>query len=1764
MNRIIYTLFSLFALILIQLMPLKDIEAQQPSANLRSSEYKAAIENIVAQSNGSISNEEVILSLSDFENQNSPPPSNSVLLSEIFFLFPTVELVSFDGSEAAEFGFYLFFPVAVDTSLFIDWTGIPDWVDTLSAVISYPDSSITINVLPNSEPIARSATITAKVILFGDTLSSTAFILQAPAPQPYIFVSPNFLTVSPEGGATPPFSVIHFNLDSGWEAMIANDWIEVDSSSLTPNSISFNIAANTSGNFRSAVIEIRAVDNPELKDTITLFQYAGAENYLIVSPTNINIGPGGGFVEVLVQTNLSSWNAEITENPGGMIAGLVQNPTNDTLLIAINPNMTANPRVGHITISGGDPLLSQTIQVYQSAAYLLLNPAEVVVPCSGDDVAVEVVSFGVDEIQVVETPSWVSVNILDSNNLLISIAENTTASVRTGFVVIGSTSNPLIVDSLEILQYSCSQAYIFISPGQQLANWNDTVLASPFIISSNNTGTLSVTSSASWLETQISGDSVFATIEVNISGITRVAEITVFDSSDPLVSAQATVVQGGAQSLIYVSPGFQSVSHTGGITSPFEVFTLNIAEWEVFFENTPTWITNIQTTGNTIFFTLAANNSPVLRQVTFRVRDVSNPELYDEAIIFQEAATSSYLFMAPRQQVVSHSGNSEVNFQVTAVNVALWAADLTSIPDWITVNASDQNTLSLNVAENLLLEIRTALIRIFDTGNPGVNDSIYVYQYSSLDSYLLASPPTQLIGYAGNPNVQFQVTAVNVSGWQFDPSTVPSWITVTNSGGALLSLNIAPNQTQQTRQAAIRIFATGQPAIESFVTIYQYAGPAAYLIAAPRSKSVPHTGDSEVDFAVTMVNVSGWEFIDTAPYEDWIIFQNIGDSIMRLSVDENTLLQSREAQVVIQAIGNTAIKDTVYIYQYSALDSYLLASPREIILTYLGASIEFHVQSVNVDNWLIDTNLLPSWIASGNNVHDTLRLTVDLNNSSSARAANVFIFDETNPAVRDSVAVFQHASAGSQILAAPRVRNVPHYGSDSVDFQITLVNVESWEFTDTTVYQDWIDFYNIGDSIMRLSVDSNSSLATRTANIVIQSVSDPLVQDSVIIYQYSAFDKYIIVDPREQMASHSSSDTLVFNVLTVNVPLPDFEIIYVSDPTMINIEASSLTETQLSIIVTQNVDPQPRQARIRVFDTEHPNISDTVFIYQDFPYMIIRPPAMNDIHWTGEIITLYTYSNLTEYFVSKGHGLDWYDLSTDAVSWSNDPIMLSGNDSLYLRVQENNNAYLRRSSYLMFQSGSSFENQFWFEQNTRPGAFFNLSGRVLIQGDEFQPLEGVRIAIYDMIRITNAAGVYYHDKIPENWVGTITPLIDTSLPVPYYFYPPAIEITGEGITSDTILGAFAAYTIQPSVVINPKITSSCAGQALVPGSADYPAISINYTYGPSTYSWTSIPTDTLLALNPNVLYPHFGPQSTTVYTLEVTNYFRTATDTFTIVVNNLPGMVDFEGPLNVCSKQGGVVYQVIDPPPGLHYSWKLDAENPGGFFANSFNLYAVAGNIAIVNWGENPGNYTLQLFASNEFGCTPVPVSKMIEITASVASPTTTVLRKSNDNMLYATDTLAESYQWGWFTKNEAGELREEFLIPGKNEWYCRLPDGHLFDPLRYYYFVITYFDEVLCGTRSFYNAPVGIEEIHQSQISIHPNPNNGIFTLILNDVAQLQNGVIEVYNAMGQKVYDKAIDWVRKEQIINLNETGFTSPGIHLVVLHSAGLIFRSKIIVQ
>lgn len=1658
MKKRIKNILSFLAISLLLTVFLHEMTAQQ------------SLNDIITTEKGKLGEVKINPYYSTLSDPDYPFMNATSSTNDLFFVYPEIVLVSHDGNESALFYYFIWNPHAIDTSLNIDFSGTPDWVDTASLAIDYESQSFTINVNENPDPVSRMASFTASFLVTGAILYSTAFILQAPAPLPFIFVTPNYLAVPSESGTTPAFVVTHYGLDEGWEAIIDDDWITVDSSSLSANSISFNIESNSGNIARLGNIELRASDNPEIKDEITIVQNASDLQYLIASPGSNYIDPWGGNVEVIVFTNLTTWNTVVLENPGGMIAEIIQNSGSDTLVLDVLQNISVNQRQASVLISGGDPVVTDTINIIQSAPYIILDPDGPIVSCDENNFYVHVIKYGIEEVVISESPDWVTVSNAGNDSLNVAVQANNTGQVRTGIVILSALMNPSVYDQLHIIQYSCAQPYIILSPDEQIANWNDTILATPFTLTANHTGELSPATTATWLEAYIDGNSVFVTFEVNESNDVRSAEVIVTDVSNPSVSDIAMVIQGGSQAFIIVTPGFQSIPATGGLSSAFTVLTAGVDEWELFFENTPDWITDTQIFGNQIVFNIAPNNTAEVRQAAFGIRDISNPEIFDEAIILQQPVMESLLLITPRAKQLPHTANASVNFQVTPFNVELWEADANSVPEWISINTSGQNTLSLNVTENTLPETRSAMIRIYDTSNPDVNDSVFIFQYSALNSYLLA---------------------------------------------------------------------------------------------APREQWAPHQGTDSLNFFITAVNVENWE----ADIEgiDWIT-QNVNSSdTLSLSVSENPLNETRSALIFIYDISNPVVKDSVYIFQYSALDGYLLAAPREQVIASQGnGDVNFQVNAVNIEDWEYDPETIPSWITITGSGDETLSMSVSPNEELQIRLATIRLFATNQTSIEDFVSIYQLAGTGSYLIATPRSKLVPHYGDDEVDFSVTMINTDGWEFTDTNPYEDWIVFQNLGDSTMRLSVAENAESTPRQALIHINAINNPAAKDSVFVFQYASTDSYIIVEPREQQTAGYLADTLVFDVTLVNISSVSFEVYQSTDPDMIDLDNTGLSNNQLNIFVTQNNTQMNRSARIRLFDADNPAISDTVIVHQGYAYIIVSPSAMSDIAWSETVLKINTFSNIENFSVSKGNAASWYQLSKNASSWTNDPVDLSGNDSVYLRVLENENAFLSRSGQLNFQFGGNTINTFWFTQNAKEGTIYSVNGRILVEGSETEPLAGVRVVLYDSVVTTNAAGQFVHPAIPENWTGTITPLIDASLPVPYYFFPHLIEISGDGITGNTTVPDISAFRIQPSVIINPETTTICFGQILKPDQPGYPAFSIGNTYGPITYSWSSDPVDSILLENPDIRNPEFGPKETTTYWLEVENYSIVSSDSFTIVVNQLADAVNFEGSLTVCSNQAGVVYQVIDPPSGIYYKWELDPDNPGGYFANSYDQYAVDGNIAIVNWGSDPGDYELKLFAYNQSDCASDPVIKSVEITSSQAAPITQVLRKTDDNMLYATDTLASSYQWGWLEKNDMGNFMQEFIIPEKNDWYCRLPDGHIYDPIRYYYFVITYNADGECGSRSFHNFPVGIDKTEIELLSVYPNPNDGLFILKMNDFSSLHDGHIEVYDIMGQKVFFMDLKSVKNEAVIDIRKSGRVVKGVYTLLLSTPVSRTSLKIIVQ
>jgi hypothetical protein len=99
----------------------------------------------------------------------------------------------------------------------------------------------------------------------------------------------------------------------------------------------------------------------------------------------------------------------------------------------------------------------------------------------------------------------------------------------------------------------------------------------------------------------------------------------------------------------------------------------------------------------------------------------------------------------------------------------------------------------------------------------------------------------------------------------------------------------------------------------------------------------------------------------------------------------------------------------------------------------------------------------------------------------------------------------------------------------------------------------------------------------------------------------------------------------------------------------------------------------------------------------------------------------------------------------------------------------------------------------------------------------------------------------------------------------------------------------------------------------------------------------------------------------------------------------------------------------------------------------------------------------------------------------------------------------------------------------------------------------------VVSGAATGTRCLVGIDEIENNNVlSIFPNPSTGNITIVFQN--ELQKGVIEIFNSIGQKVYSEKISSSISRKEINLN----AAAGIYFVKVNDGEKVFTKKLIIE
>jgi ELWxxDGT repeat protein len=85
----------------------------------------------------------------------------------------------------------------------------------------------------------------------------------------------------------------------------------------------------------------------------------------------------------------------------------------------------------------------------------------------------------------------------------------------------------------------------------------------------------------------------------------------------------------------------------------------------------------------------------------------------------------------------------------------------------------------------------------------------------------------------------------------------------------------------------------------------------------------------------------------------------------------------------------------------------------------------------------------------------------------------------------------------------------------------------------------------------------------------------------------------------------------------------------------------------------------------------------------------------------------------------------------------------------------------------------------------------------------------------------------------------------------------------------------------------------------------------------------------------------------------------------------------------------------------------------------------------------------------------------------------------------------------------------------------------------------------------------VGIASIAEASFALYPNPNNGTFTLQLDD-ANFTKGTLQVYDAVGRKVYEQQVN--SRKETIRMQQPA----GIYTVKLQLGDAVLTKQIVIE
>lgn len=932
----------------------------------------------------------------------------------------------------------------------IDWSITEN--ETWLTAAKTNETTLTVTYDENVVVAIRSGSIT----LSGPGVADVEVTLNQQAATPVLSVEPISKTV-PVAAGTTTFAVTS---NINWSLSENADWLTASKTDDATLAISYDENTVPTERVASVILTGEGV-SPQ---TVTLTQEA-AEPVLSVNPGSFDVSSASGTVTFAVTSNVDWSFNENTEWLTAIKSG------ENSLIVTYSENISVIPRSATINVTGPG-VATQIVSINQEGATPVLSVAPTSANVTSPAGAIDFTVTSNINWTIAESSGWLTATKTDESTLHIVYDENLSVDARSAVVTL---SGPGVADQTVTLNQEGAAPVLSVTPETEITGPDAGVAT--FTVNSNINW--SVTENSDWITATKTGNTVLTVhIDENLSVEPRTAVVTL--SGPGVTSKTVTINQHGAVPVLIVNPASKTVSADAG-TTDFNI-TSNI-EWSIS-ENAD-WFTAVKTDNSTLTISYNENQEVTPRSATITL---SGTNVTSVIVTLNQDGATPVLVVTPLSSDVS-SVSGTTDFIVTS-NIE-WT--FTEDTDWFIAQKIDENTLRVNYVENLSVISRSATITL---SGPGVASQKVSLNQEGATPFLTVNPETATVA-----PVSGSMTFTVSSNIDWSASINAPWLTVTKTDNGTLVVNYDANTSVDPRSTEIILSGSG---VSNQTISFNQEGEDPVLSIVPQSTTVNSSSGS---YSFTVNSNINWAITEN---ESWITANKTNDATLTVNYDENTLVTSRSASLVISGPGVESI--TVTLNQQGA-NPELTVDPPSASVQASSGSVNFTVTS-NI-NWSVTES--SGWMTASKSNASTIVVSFNENISVDSRSSTLTV---SGPGVSSQIITVTQVGAAPVLTVSPSSQSVgAANGTISFDIESNI----DWNFSENA---DWFTASKTDANTLLLTFDENISVNTRSAGI---TISGPGVSNQVVTLNQEGATPVLIADPTSAEVG-SEAGSVSFNI----------------------------------------------------------------------------------------------------------------------------------------------------------------------------------------------------------------------------------------------------------------------------------------------------------------------------------------------------------------------------------------------------------------------------------------------------------------------------------------------------------------------------------------------------------------------------------------------------------------------------------------------------------